>query len=179
MASIKKRPDGQWRALSPLASEDELARRISYERDRRSWSPGGLASLMTKAGCPMNQSAIWKIENGEPRRKITVDEALAFAIQRELPLYILPTFGTRPLASLRRAHIEEWAKSLPLAPSSARMVYETFSGMLSAAVDDERLTRNPATGARLAKADEAPFVPLTAEEIGAIARSAAETCGPR
>jgi hypothetical protein len=34
---------------------------------------------MTKAGCPMNQSSIWKIENGEPRRKITVDEAIAFA----------------------------------------------------------------------------------------------------
>jgi hypothetical protein len=34
---------------------------------------------MTHAGCPMNQSAVWKIENGKPRRRITVDEAVAFA----------------------------------------------------------------------------------------------------
>jgi hypothetical protein len=62
-----------------LASEDALARRIAFEREERAWSPGGLADLMTKAGCPMNQSAVWKIENGEPRRKITVDELLGFA----------------------------------------------------------------------------------------------------
>lgn len=68
----RKRPDLR-------ASEDALARRITYEREQRSWSPGGLADQMTKAGCPMNQSAIWKIENGNPRRKITVDELLAFA----------------------------------------------------------------------------------------------------
>jgi transcriptional regulator with XRE-family HTH domain len=64
---------------NPLVNENALARRIAYERERREWSPGGLARLMTKAGCPMNQSSIWKIENGEPRRKITVDEAIAFA----------------------------------------------------------------------------------------------------
>jgi transcriptional regulator with XRE-family HTH domain len=41
---------------------------------------------MTKAGAPMNQSAIWKIENGKPRRRITVDEAIAFAKVFEVPL---------------------------------------------------------------------------------------------
>jgi len=33
----------------------------------------------TGDGCPINQTAIWKIENGEPPRRITYDEALAFA----------------------------------------------------------------------------------------------------
>jgi transcriptional regulator with XRE-family HTH domain len=67
-----------------LASEDALARRITYEREERGWSPGGLADLMTKAGVPMNQSAIWKIEKGEPRRKITVTELLGFTKVFEL-----------------------------------------------------------------------------------------------
>jgi transcriptional regulator with XRE-family HTH domain len=69
-----------------LGSEDDMARRIKYEREQRAWSPAGLAAKMTKAGCPMNQSAIWKIENGTPRRKITVDEALCFADVFETPL---------------------------------------------------------------------------------------------
>ena len=69
-----------------LASEDALARRITFEREQRVWSPDGLAKKMTKAGYPMNQSAIWKIENGEPRRKITVDELVGFAKVFETPV---------------------------------------------------------------------------------------------
>lgn len=49
------------------------------------------------------------------------------------------------------------------------MVNETLSNLLSAAVDDERIPRNPAKGARLAKAESAPFVPLTADQVHAIA----------
>lgn len=60
-------------------AEDDLARRVAYERDKRGWSTEGLAARMTAAGCPIQQSAIWKIENGKPRRRITVDELLAFA----------------------------------------------------------------------------------------------------
>lgn len=62
-----------------LAGEDQLAERIAYERERRGWSYEGLAKRMTEAGCPMNQSAIYKIEKGEPRRRITVDELVGFA----------------------------------------------------------------------------------------------------
>jgi hypothetical protein len=34
----------------------------------------------------MNQTAVWRIENGSPRRKITLDEALGFSRVFELPL---------------------------------------------------------------------------------------------
>jgi transcriptional regulator with XRE-family HTH domain len=64
---------------SNVRAEDALAERILLERERREMSPATLADWMTKAGCPMTQSAIWKIENGNPRRRITFDEAVAFA----------------------------------------------------------------------------------------------------
>jgi transcriptional regulator with XRE-family HTH domain len=76
----------QSKRVDLLASEDALARRIAYEREERAWSPAGLADQMTKAGCGMNQSAIWKIENGEPRRKITVDELVGFAKVFDTPV---------------------------------------------------------------------------------------------
>ena len=41
---------------------------------------------MTEAGCPINQSAVWKIENGDPPRRIVYDEALAFARVFEMSL---------------------------------------------------------------------------------------------
>ena len=61
------------------SAEDSLALRIAYERMRRGWSADELAKRMTEAGVPLNQSAVWRIENGEPRRKISLDEAIGFA----------------------------------------------------------------------------------------------------
>jgi transcriptional regulator with XRE-family HTH domain len=66
-------------------AEDMAARRVAYERARREWSREDLARRMTDAGTPVNQSAIYKIEHGTPRRTISLDEALAFAEVFELP----------------------------------------------------------------------------------------------
>ena len=60
-----------------LASEANLAKRIAYEREGRGLSYGALASLMTEQGCAMRGSAIYKIEKGDPPRRVTVDEFVA------------------------------------------------------------------------------------------------------
>jgi transcriptional regulator with XRE-family HTH domain len=62
-----------------IAGEQALARRVAYERDRRGMSYEGLASRMTKAGCPIQASGIYKIEKADPPRRITVDELVGFA----------------------------------------------------------------------------------------------------
>jgi transcriptional regulator with XRE-family HTH domain len=59
------------------AGLDEWAAwRVRYERERRGWSQGELARQVTAAGAPMQQQAIWKIENGTPPRKISLSEAV-------------------------------------------------------------------------------------------------------
>ena len=65
--------------LRSIASEKALARRVAHERESRGMSYEGLASRMTKAGCPIQASAIYKIEKADPPRRITVDELVAFA----------------------------------------------------------------------------------------------------
>src|SRR5450631_3569321 len=55
-------------------AESHLADRIASERKSRGWSLEGLAKRMTDAGCAIDQSAIFKIEQGKPRRRINVDE---------------------------------------------------------------------------------------------------------
>lgn len=62
-----------------IASEQALSRRIAYEREARGMSYEGLASRMTKAGCAIQASAIYKIEKTDPPRRITVDELVAFS----------------------------------------------------------------------------------------------------
>jgi transcriptional regulator with XRE-family HTH domain len=62
-----------------IASEQALARRIADEREARGWSYDGLASRMTKVGCAIQSSAIYKIEKSDPPRRITVDELVGFS----------------------------------------------------------------------------------------------------
>ena len=59
--------------------DDWASSRIRDERERRGWSTGELARRVTAAGCKINQSSVWHIESGEPRRKISLGEAVAFA----------------------------------------------------------------------------------------------------
>jgi len=73
--------------LRTLASgEENLASRIARERQRRGWSYEGTAARMTQAGCPIQGSAIYKIEKGSPRRRVSVDELVAFAEIFEITL---------------------------------------------------------------------------------------------
>ena len=60
-------------------AEEHVAERIAAERDARGWTNDGLAKRMTDAGCAMTGSAIFKIEKGQPRRRITVDELVGFS----------------------------------------------------------------------------------------------------
>lgn len=69
-----------------IASEASLAKRIAYEREARGMSYDGLASRMTQAGCPINGSALYKIEKGDPPRRITVDELVALSRVFEIKL---------------------------------------------------------------------------------------------
>jgi transcriptional regulator with XRE-family HTH domain len=62
-----------------LANERNLARRIQFEREQRNWTYEGTARRMGDAGCPIQPTAVYKIEKADPPRRITVDELVAFA----------------------------------------------------------------------------------------------------
>ena len=62
-----------------FVAEANLARRIKRERELIGWSPAKLAQQMTDVGYPLNQSAVWRIENGDPPRRVNLEEAVGFA----------------------------------------------------------------------------------------------------
>lgn len=66
------------------------------------------------------------------------------------------------------------AAALPLAPSSVRTLHRPLSSLLSSAVEDERIPRNPADRAHLPKVDDRQVVPMTADEVGALIAATAE-----
>lgn len=93
-----------------LASEDHVADHVRIERERRGWSTAELAARVTEAGCPINQSAVWRIENGNPRRKISVNELIAFSrvFQRPPDELLQPADETHEEISVIRGDIESW-----------------------------------------------------------------------
>ncbi|MBW5481143.1 helix-turn-helix domain-containing protein [Streptomyces bambusae] len=81
--------------------EDYVADRVKLEREARGWSTVTLAEKMAEAGHPVNQSAIWRIESGKPRRRVNLDEALGFCKVFDLTLDDL----TSPPGQLANAHV--------------------------------------------------------------------------
>jgi transcriptional regulator with XRE-family HTH domain len=108
----------------PLRGEANLARRVKYERERAGMSTEGLARRMTDLGCPINQSAIWKIENGDPPRRITYDEALALAQVFGVPLDELSVppeiAADRTAIQLMQEYLQASAKSAAAADKLVR-----------------------------------------------------------
>lgn len=62
-----------------MVAERNLAVRIAHEREQRGWKQATLARRMKDVGCPMEGSTIYKIESGDPPRRVAVDELVGFA----------------------------------------------------------------------------------------------------
>ncbi|MBA2281352.1 MAG: site-specific integrase [Actinomycetota bacterium] len=78
---------------------------------------------------------------------------------------ILPTFGGRPIGSLRRSEIEAWSAKLPVSRAYARQATQYLSTVLESAVLDGRLAANPARAANRPAADAEPVTPYTTVEL--------------
>jgi transcriptional regulator with XRE-family HTH domain len=91
-----------------LANERNLAKRVEYERDERGWSYAGLARRMSDQGLPMQKSTIFKIEQGNPPRRISLDEAIGFArifnLKLDEMLMPMPQVLNRRAAELTRKY---------------------------------------------------------------------------
>ncbi|MEU6964115.1 tyrosine-type recombinase/integrase [Streptomyces chrestomyceticus] len=76
----------------------------------------------------------------------TTDATTRTAVAVQLRLHAFPHIGSRPLDSFRPEHIRDWLSTLEKAlPQSSyrRVIYMSVSAVLSAAVDDGHLTKNP------------------------------------
>lgn len=123
-----------------LVEEANLVRRLAHEREARGWSYDGLAKRMTEAGCPINQSALYKIEKGDPPRRITVAELVALGEVFAMPIaeLLLPP----DVASSRRAAelVERYRDARSQAADlirQAREVTDAAEADLAAFVRDE------------------------------------------
>ena len=92
--------------------------------------------------------------------------------------HIVPSLGGTPLSALRTSQVQSWvrAKQQELGPRTVRLMVSLLSSILNAAVDDERIAKNPcrSSSIKLPALDERKIVPWTDEQVIALRRSLPE-----
>jgi integrase len=102
----------------------------------------------------------------------TFDPSTYEATELRLRLHILPELGSRELRALRPSVVQAWTRSLQkrLAPNYVRVVFANLSAILSAAVDDGLIGRNPcrAGSVRPPAQERRRVVPWRIEQVTAV-----------
>lgn len=100
----------------------------------------------------------------------TTDLNTRIGAETRLRLHAFPRIGARPLGSFRPVHIREFVRDLEndsIGGTYARNIYANVRAVLSAAVDDGHLTRNPCSAAsvRPPAASSARVVPWLPSQV--------------
>ena len=80
----------------------------------------------------------------------TFDESTREATESRLRVHVYPYLGDRQLGAIRPSHVQAWDRALQqqnLAPTYRRVLFANLSAIFSAAVDDERIAKNPCRAA--------------------------------
>ncbi|WAC65752.1 site-specific integrase [Agrococcus sp. SL85] len=163
MSNVQKRPNGSWRARYRDADGRDHARHFPRKIDAQRWLDEVTASIVTGRYVDPSKArtTLEEFYDDWSQRQLWAT-GTHVAMRRALTSC---TFSDRPLASLRRSHVEAWVKSMVqagLAPSTIRTRVMNVRAMLRAAVRDRALAEDPAEGVplpRLRRREHAMTIP--------------------
>lgn len=105
-------------------------------------------------------------------RTRSFDESTRESTEYRVRKHLLPFFGSRQLASIRPGHVREWDRALVgvLASGTRSVVFAHLRSILAAAVDDERIAKNPCSAASVKppRPGERKVVPWTHVQLSAV-----------
>lgn len=180
VASVKKRPDGRWRARYRDAAGKEHAKHFGRKIDGQRWLDDVTASQVAGTYVDPRRSRVtvgewsqtWLAGRSHLKPK-TVESYKSLLRTR-----VLPTWGGVPLVSVTHGDVVAWIAGMRtegLSASRTRQAYHVLSAMLDDAVKDARLPRNPAASIALPRrlpTTERRY--LTHAELAALADAAGE-----
>lgn len=101
----------------------------------------------------------------------TFDETSREIVERQLRLHAFPALGSEQLRKIQPSTIQGWLRGLDVASTSyKKMIFGHVSSVFRAAVDDERITKNPckAASVRPPKGELRKVTPWTGERVMAV-----------
>lgn len=91
------------------------------------------------------------------------------ATRSDVRATILPYWGDRILADIRRADVQAWVAGMDKAPRTVDTIYGRFRSFLNWCVEEGRIVASPAKGVNLPKGHKREHIFLTLEEVRALA----------
>ncbi len=169
MASIRKRPNGTWRARYRDDAGKEHARHFQRKTDAQRWLDEVTASVVTGQYVDPKAGRVTLREYAEHWRSIQAHRpSTRDYVETMLRRHVYPRLGDRSLSSILPSDIQAWVTGLSLAPSTASTVHGVLYTIFKAAVLDRRIPSNPCEGTKLPRAERKPVVPLTTEQVQAV-----------
>ncbi|RYB91010.1 site-specific integrase [Nocardioides oleivorans] len=172
MASIKKRPNGRWRARYRDASGREIAKHFDRKVDGQQWLDEVTASVVRGDYVDPKAGRITVASYATQWESVRVhSDGSARIVDNALRLHLLPALGAYPLASVLPTQVQGFVHGLEakgLAPGSVRNIYDVTARVFEAAVYDRKIPRTPCVKIRLPSGGGVEVVPPTVEEIDAV-----------
>jgi integrase len=172
MASIAKRPNGQWRARYQAPDGKWHARHFARKIDGQKWLDEQTAGLVTGRYVDPRAGKITFRQYAEQWRSSQVHRpSTQHYIERQLRRHAYPVLGDRSLSSIKPSDIQAWVRRLTsdLAPSTVSVVHGIVSGIFRAATRDRVIAHNPCDGTKLPKTTKPRVEPLETEVVHALA----------
>ena len=171
MASIKKRPDGSWRARYRDDQEREHSKHFDRKIDGEKWLAAQTTAVATGGHVVPRLS------------KITVQsfyddwssrQVWASGTRTAMDLALRSSgLGNYQLGRVGHSHVEQWVKRMadqPLAAGTIKTRYNNVRSIFRAAVRDRLIVRDPTENVRLPRQrrPEASMTIPTVEQVGAL-----------
>lgn len=183
MASIAKRPNGQWRARYRDDAGKEHARHFPRRTDAQRWLDEQTASLVR--GDYVDPGAGKETLRQHAEKWLAVQPlrpSSRYNYESHLRRHVYPTFGDRRLSSIMPSEVQAWVsrltvgdparKAKPLAASTAGVVHAILFSIMAAAVVDRKIKANPCEATKLPKDERVRrVVPMTTEQTLVIRES--------
>lgn len=91
-------------------------------------------------------------------------------LELRLRLHVYPVLGPKTLGQIKPSTIQAWLRGLSGAPNTRRTILANVSTIFSAAVDDERIPKNPCKAGSVTrpKREVSKLVPWSVDRVGAV-----------
>jgi integrase len=176
--SIKKRPDGKWRARYRDAVGKEHARHFPRKIDAQRWLDSVTTAVQTGTYV---DPILSKITVGACAAQYLAGQAhlAPTTLSRNASIvnvHLLPRWEGIQLAEVAHSDVQAWVTELAQDRKAATVqkIYRVLSLVLDLAVRNGRLARNPAKGVNLPRAIPAARRYLTHSQVGALADAAGD-----
>ncbi|MDQ2782710.1 MAG: site-specific integrase [Actinomycetota bacterium] len=172
MASIAKRPDGQYRARYRDSGGREHSKHFPRKVDAQRWLNEVTASIVTGNYVDPKNSRVTVRTYATEWQRVQVGRSSTLTIlDNALRLHVLPELGDQPIGSVRKSDLQGLIKALEvkgLSAGSIRNIYDAAARMFAAAVDDRVIPASPCRRIILPTKSDLDVVPPTLEQVRAI-----------